>query len=96
MLTVYEAARKSGRNPETIRRWIRGGKLPARKFGTQHMIDDDDLGSLLRKRRIAPRPCSLPGTTSDKVSYVCCGSSASYFLPRFSNAGIVPSRTSTT
>jgi predicted nucleic acid-binding protein len=28
-LTVPEAARRTGRNPETIRRWIREGKLTA-------------------------------------------------------------------
>ena len=43
MLTVPEVATMLGRNPETIRRWIRSGKLPARKIGTQHLIDDDDL-----------------------------------------------------
>ena len=42
-LTVPEAARRVGRNPETIRRWIRAGKLPSRKVGTQHLIDEDDL-----------------------------------------------------
>ena len=43
MLTVPEAARSTGRNPETIRRWIREGRLPARKVGTQHLIEDQDL-----------------------------------------------------
>jgi excisionase family DNA binding protein len=42
-LTVPEAARRVGRNPETIRRWIREGKLPARKVGTQHLIEVRDL-----------------------------------------------------
>ena len=56
MLTVDEAARMSGRNPETIRRWIRSGRLRARKFGTQHMIDDDDFGSLLNERGIEAIP----------------------------------------
>ncbi len=42
-LTVPEAARRVGRNPETIRRWIREGKLPSRKIGTQHFIEEDDL-----------------------------------------------------
>ena len=43
MITVPEAARRTGRNPETVRRWIREGKLPARKVGTQHFIDEDSL-----------------------------------------------------
>lgn len=40
MLTVPEAARLARRNPETIRRWIREGKLAATKVGTQHVIDE--------------------------------------------------------
>jgi excisionase family DNA binding protein len=43
MLTVPEAARRVGRHPETVRRWIREGKLPSRKVGTQHVIDEADL-----------------------------------------------------
>ena len=43
MLTVPEAARRAGRNPETVRRWIREGKLPSRKVGTQHLIDEENL-----------------------------------------------------
>jgi excisionase family DNA binding protein len=43
MLTVPEAARRVGRDPETVRRWIRAGKLRARKVGTQHVIDEGDL-----------------------------------------------------
>ena len=43
MLTVLEVARRVGRDPETVRRWIRSGRLPARKVGLQHMVDEDDL-----------------------------------------------------
>lgn len=43
MLTVPEAARRTGKNPETIRRWIREGRLRARKIGTQHIIEEEDL-----------------------------------------------------
>lgn len=46
MLTVPEVARRLGRNPETVRRWIREGKLPARKVGTQHVIEEGDLAAL--------------------------------------------------
>ncbi|MGH2739238.1 MAG: helix-turn-helix domain-containing protein [Actinomycetota bacterium] len=42
-LTVPEAARRTGKNPETIRRWIRSGRLRSRKVGTQHLIDETDL-----------------------------------------------------
>jgi excisionase family DNA binding protein len=47
MITVPEAARRAGRNPETIRRWIREGKLASRKVGTQHTIQDADLEAIL-------------------------------------------------
>ena len=35
-----------GRNPETIRRWIREGKLRATKVGTQHTIEERDLDAV--------------------------------------------------
>jgi excisionase family DNA binding protein len=47
MLTVPEAARIAERDPETIRRWIRSGRLPARKIGTQHLIEEEDLAAVL-------------------------------------------------
>jgi len=47
MLTVPEAARKAGRDPETIRRWIRSGRLRARKVGTQHVIEEEDLDAII-------------------------------------------------
>jgi excisionase family DNA binding protein len=47
MLTVPEAARRAGRHPETIRRWIRAGRLRSQKVGTQHVIDEHDLEALL-------------------------------------------------
>jgi len=47
MLTVPEAAKRANRNPETIRRWIRAGRLPARKVGTQHVIEEDALAAVL-------------------------------------------------
>jgi excisionase family DNA binding protein len=47
MLTVPEAARRAGRDPETIRRWIRAGKLRSRKVGTQHVIEEHDLDLVL-------------------------------------------------
>jgi excisionase family DNA binding protein len=47
MLTVPEAARRAGRNPETVRRWIRSGRLRASKVGTQHVVEEDDLQAVL-------------------------------------------------
>jgi excisionase family DNA binding protein len=46
MLTVPDAARRLRRNPETVRRWIREGKLRATRVGTQHLVDEADLEAL--------------------------------------------------
>ena len=46
MLTVRDAARRTGRNAETVRRWIWDGKLPARKIGNQLFIEEEDLAQL--------------------------------------------------
>ncbi|MGH8898091.1 MAG: helix-turn-helix domain-containing protein [Egibacteraceae bacterium] len=43
MLTVPEAAKRCGRNLQTVRRWIRSGRLRAKKIGTQHVIEEADL-----------------------------------------------------
>ena len=43
MLTVPEAAKRVGKDPETVRRWIRAGKLRSQKVGTQHLIQEVDL-----------------------------------------------------
>ncbi len=40
MLTVPEAAKKLGLQPETVRRWVRSGMLPSKKIGAQHLIDE--------------------------------------------------------
>lgn len=56
MITVPEAARRTGRNPETIRRWIREGKLSSRKVGTQHTIDERDLDALAIADDVLPVP----------------------------------------
>lgn len=62
MLTVPEAAKRAGLNPETIRRWIRSGKLRARRVGTQHLIEEPDLDSLL-ENGVLPAPKGWWGRT---------------------------------
>ena len=42
-INIREAAQRCGRNMETVRRWIWGGKLPARKLGNQLFIRKQDL-----------------------------------------------------
>jgi len=54
-LTVPEAACRVHKNAETIRRWIRAGKLRAQKVGTQHVIDASEL-----ERLLAPATLPLP------------------------------------
>ena len=56
MLTVPEAARRVGKDPETIRRWIRAGRLTARKVGTQHVIEEADLDRLLEDETLPMPP----------------------------------------
>jgi len=56
VLTVPEAARRTGRNPETIRRWIRSGRLPSQKVGTQHLIEESDLADLVDEAHSLPLP----------------------------------------
>ncbi len=56
MLTVPEAARRAGRTPETVRRWIRSGRLRAERVGTQHVIDEQDLARLVEE----PWPVEIP------------------------------------
>lgn len=56
MITVPEAARRAAKDPETIRRWIRSGRLPARKVGTQHFIEEEDLNDLLQEDEVIGIP----------------------------------------
>ncbi len=51
MLTVPHAARGAGQNAEAVRRWIRSGKLRARKVGTQYVIEERDLEAVLPRHR---------------------------------------------
>lgn len=62
MLTVPEAARRVGKDPETVRRWIRSGKLRARKVGTQHVIDEGDLEVIAGEPEMLPLPRGLRRT----------------------------------
>jgi excisionase family DNA binding protein len=63
MLTVPEAARRTKRDPETVRRWIRSGRLKATRIGTQHLIDEGDLASLTSDATL-PIPASWRRTAT--------------------------------
>jgi excisionase family DNA binding protein len=56
MLTVPEAAHRVGRNPETIRRWIRAGKLRSERVVTQQLVDERELESLVAGVDSLPLP----------------------------------------
>jgi excisionase family DNA binding protein len=63
MLTVPEVAARTGRDPETIRRWIRTGKLRARKVGSHQVVDERDLDSVLDRAALPlPRAWKVTGT----------------------------------
>lgn len=70
MLTVPEAAARLGRDPETIRRWIRSGKLRARKVGTQHVIDEHDLQPLVEKDMLPLPPAWKKTSTGERMPNV--------------------------
>lgn len=56
MLTVPEAAARVGRDPETVRRWIRSGKLASRRIGQQHFVDEMDVAALSEESDMLPLP----------------------------------------
>ncbi|MDQ4124401.1 MAG: helix-turn-helix domain-containing protein [Actinomycetota bacterium] len=62
MLTVPEAARRVGKDPETVRRWIRAGRLRSQKVGTQHLIEEADLDALVSKSDRLARPAEWETT----------------------------------
>ncbi len=61
LISVRQAAKKSGRNPETVRRWIWNGKLPAEKLGNQLFVKRRALEAFTKEMGAeeaenAPRP----------------------------------------
>ena len=70
MLTVPQVAVRLGRDPETIRRWIRSGRLPARKVGTQHVVDEEDLKSLFKGDLLPVPPAWKKTSTGEAVPNV--------------------------
>jgi excisionase family DNA binding protein len=66
MLTVPQAARRVGKDPETIRRWIRSGRLRSERVGTQHLIDEADLDALTADGGSLPIPRALRKTWSGR------------------------------
>ena len=59
-----EAARRTKRDPETVRRWIRSGRLRATRIGTQHMIDEVDLAQLTEANAVLVLPAGWRRTAT--------------------------------
>jgi excisionase family DNA binding protein len=64
LVTIREAAHRSGRNMETVRRWIWAGKLPAQKLGNQLFINRSDLGVFLSQLSVNRRG------SQDKLEFI--------------------------
>jgi excisionase family DNA binding protein len=52
-LTVPEAARRVGRDPSTVRRWIRQGRLKATRVGSRQVVDEEALVAVLGNEQAA-------------------------------------------
>ena len=54
LLDVQQAARLVGRTPETVRRWVWSGRLPAVKRGNKLLIDRVELARIVPGLHQAP------------------------------------------
>jgi excisionase family DNA binding protein len=54
-LTIPRAAKHLNRSPDTLRRWIKSGRLPAVKQHNQWVVSVDDLNAINPPRRGRPR-----------------------------------------
>lgn len=52
LITVPEVARRLGRNPQLVRRWMREGRLRGEKFGRDWLVTERELE---RFRRSEPQ-----------------------------------------
>ncbi|GAC1344360.1 MAG: hypothetical protein NVSMB29_17910 [Candidatus Dormibacteria bacterium] len=76
VLTVREAARRVGRTPETVRRWVWSGRLTATKRGNRLLVTRADLervagagqrpalATWLEALDLRTRPSGVPGAGS--------------------------------
>ena len=49
LLDVRQAAARTQRDPETIRRWIRDGRLTATRIGRRWMVEAEDVDALAKR-----------------------------------------------
>jgi excisionase family DNA binding protein len=53
-LTVADVAKQLQISEDTVRRWIKTGKLPALKIGKEWRVAPDDLEAFLKQSRKQP------------------------------------------
>jgi excisionase family DNA binding protein len=56
VLTVHEAATRAEVSDETVRRWLRSGRLAGHRDGPRHLIDPAALDALRPAARSFPLP----------------------------------------
>ncbi|MDO8689134.1 MAG: helix-turn-helix domain-containing protein [Dehalococcoidia bacterium] len=59
LITIREAARECHRSPETVRRWVWGGKLHAEKVGNHLFVSRSDLGLVCQRTEADRRAARL-------------------------------------
>ncbi len=56
MITIGEASSRAGVGAETVRRWVRAGRLTPFRDGPRVLVDERELEALLGDRRLPAPP----------------------------------------
>jgi excisionase family DNA binding protein len=79
LLEVRRAAVLVNRHPETVRRWVWSGRLPARRSGHRLLVARADLEALVRQDALVPTIAEWAdraAATRDRSSQTASGRSA--------------------
>ena len=79
LLEVRGAAALVGRHPETVRRWVWSGRLPARRSGHRLLVARADVEALVRRETLVPTLAEWAdraAATRDRWRRVASGPSA--------------------
>jgi excisionase family DNA binding protein len=66
-VSLAEAAKRTGRHPDVLRRWCADGRLPAIRLGRAWALPKESVALLIaesgrsRPRRVTPRNGTTPG-----------------------------------